>query len=1033
MRTARVLVVAAVALFAATAVVAGPASAASKADRGIARIATPGDGGLVTATRMRVVVRTSRPLAAFRVWLGLREITGSFRPGAGGRVATIPRGALLRPGVNMLFVRTRDRSGRTDFDAARFVVGVRAPALLSASGRSSITGAAPVSVKAVAGSGLTFRAHLNGRRVDGAFGLSRGLRTAQLAAGDGLRFGRNRLSLVAFDERSGRYDTETRTVLVPRTRPLVGAGPDRLVWASTGTQLDGRASKAFRPRDRLGFAWGILRAPRGSHATLVNPSSARPTLRSDLRGDYVLQLTASEPCRAGTCRSRDTVTVGARTGTPIGSPLETIADHVATIKLDGAPIPGTGVGSGTLSFAVLDPNTLQRRGAFSYTLSVSTIGQFETDFNRMVSTYPKALVIVSSINGPNSTYAARVAALLAKIGAQPFDQGRWVNSDGWSVVGAAGAPAGSALQNVGKASDPGHNTPGDMLGYLQLNPGNLVYSFVFADSVPFDTLPPGQPAGGSTIKVAGKEYTRKLPAGIQAGFHALAFDARSLEVIDENVFTMPGGESNLLGWLTDRINDPRHPLVFLQSVGAPHPATDSRWGDIANRIEQLGGTAAVFNALDGKGDYSLIGRVGKKQIVEESTPLTGRPARIVGNLGRTADYGYEPQLFADKPAAGQELIAIADQPAQQWTPINTDLNKYIAEKLKLADPDVRRDYFINYSANWSNKRADLKDPNVVPYPGDGHGFTRTEFDDAIRMLDVEFSAIADVQTYIGHLRAPFDDTSKGYVDLQDISQKIQTAVAPRDGTPSGAPFELMSKLASVASEQFEVPELAFLSMAAGAVAKLAFLGRSDGSKILAPIKAKTAELGRALQDRYRDANVAITQIGLLLVSDPGKLSAAAAKVNREPWVWPATDVPVQTALNKAAKQWFFTALMPLAWDTWELRGVGNARSWYCTRYIPFAKVTRKEFMYSGEPDAGQYPVVTGFTAAGAPQTLVRALGVPRMFPALGAKPPPDSLVGPLFHKVDLDPNTNNLGLYRPWFYRDFPRSTPPVAHGAKCA
>jgi hypothetical protein len=137
---------------------------------------------------------------------------------------------------------------------------------------------------------------------------------------------------------------------------------------------------------------------------------------------------------------------------------------------------------------------------------------------------------------------------------------------------------------------------------------------------------------------------------------------------------------------------------------------------------------------------------------------------------------------------------------------------------------------------------------------------------------------------------------------------------------------------------------------------------------------------------------------------------------------------------KAAKQLFYSKLMRTVWDTWDVRSVGNARDWYCQHRVPIVKPPKivRTHIWGKEPDTGQYPVVTAFGAGGAPQVVQRALGIPHTIVTLSADPPPESLVKPLFSSVDRDPNSNNLGLYKPWFYRDFPRHGVPIEFNAKC-
>ena len=56
-------------------------------------------------------------------------------------------------------------------------------------------------------------------------------------------------------------------------------------------------------------------------------------------------------------------------------------------------------------------------------------------------------------------------------------------------------------------------------------------------------------------------------------------------------------------------------------------------------------------------------------------------------------------------------------------------------------------------------------------------------------------------------------------------------------------------------------------------------------------------------------------------------------------------------------------------------------------------------IWGAEPDTGQYPVVAGFGAGGAPQVVQRALGVPHTIIQLKANAPPESLIKPLLARL----------------------------------
>jgi hypothetical protein len=600
---------------------------------------------------------------------------------------------------------------------------------------------------------------------------------------------------------------------------------------------------------------------------------------------------------------------------------------------------------------------------------------------------------------------------------------------------------GSATQSLELASDAGKpGLPGSMSGQVQANPANHYYGFVPQDAVAFDTVPSGQPDRGNTISIGGKTYTGTLPAGATAGFHALALDARTLKLIEEHVYAAPGGENDFLTWITNQANSGARPLVVVQSIGSPKPGTDPKWNDIGNRIEQLGGTAAVFNGLNGTGGYSLVGRAGVGALAEASTVVTGQPGRLVGDLSRSSDFGYQPLLFGPEAQPSQELLAIASQAPTDWPAINAAANAYITNALGFAETDLRQLFYADYNtpAVWSKRSADI---GKVSYPGDGHGFSNGEFKAAQDELADEVGAVVEVENYIERLRAPFTDGTPEHVSLQQISVDIQKVFTPKPGFDASPAFQIMSKLFTLAAGEFKIPELKVAGQVAGAMSYLNKLPLPKGDPILGKLQTATDKLGSDLDLRYAAARQAMTQLGLILVSDYGKLSNVggsilhhiSARVKSATWRLPAEPDAVKTPLIKASQQVFFGTLMRTAWDVWDIPGVGNARDWYCMHTIPIVKPKRvvKHFTWRDVSDAGQYTVTKGFGAGGARQNVQRALGIPKAELDL-ANPPPDKLVKPLFSAVDQDPNSNNLGLYKPWFYRDFARHNTTIALGGKC-
>jgi hypothetical protein len=96
------------------------------------------------------------------------------------------------------------------------------------------------------------------------------------------------------------------TRLAFTAEPIADAGPDRTAEGKARVTLDGTASGGVP--GPLAYAWRILSAPAGSHASLSRADEARPLLRPDREGTYVIELVVSGE---GRLSAPDTVVVQA--------------------------------------------------------------------------------------------------------------------------------------------------------------------------------------------------------------------------------------------------------------------------------------------------------------------------------------------------------------------------------------------------------------------------------------------------------------------------------------------------------------------------------------------------------------------------------------------------------------------------------------------------------------------------------------------------------------------------------------------------
>ena len=75
--------------------------------------------------------------------------------------------------------------------------------------------------------------------------------------------------------------------------PVAQAGPAQSVVTGTVVTLDGSASSADAGRT-LSYAWTLQSKPAGSTASLLSPTSARPTFTADVAGTYVASVIVND-------------------------------------------------------------------------------------------------------------------------------------------------------------------------------------------------------------------------------------------------------------------------------------------------------------------------------------------------------------------------------------------------------------------------------------------------------------------------------------------------------------------------------------------------------------------------------------------------------------------------------------------------------------------------------------------------------------------------------------------------------------------
>jgi hypothetical protein len=572
-----------------------------------------------------------------------------------------------------------------------------------------------------------------------------------------------------------------------------------------------------------------------------------------------------------------------------------------------------------------------------------------------------------------------------------------------------------------------------------------LFDFVFTEYVHVDTAA-GQTGTESSIAVADKKYTATHPTGV-SGFQYLRLDSKTLAMQANFVYVTNSTNAaadakevtRLANDLTFTTTEPDHPLVILQSYGAP-TAYSTDWDRAAMAIQKLGGTRQVFNALnqpntalspdDGgrRGAYAFIGRVGGgAPRAEASYPLTGRPGRLAGLLMRSRSADFEAMMVSNARADGsspvnEELVRIVNQPAKPYPPLASK-----AAEAFLGGPevmgvcqagaacDVRKTYSTNYSGTWTTIATSLLNAKTKCQEA-RPGFTPDECEKVRSQLFDEVQSGNRVRHYLGAegLQRPFGAASvAGLANIGAISSDIQTAVnpPPADNTTSHA-LNITSFILKIGG--FAPPPASQVAAGLGAVFGLAgYLTKKDNAANLIGPQVQTAasKLGVELTRRYQTAGDQFDDIGRMIVSDYGKLNEVAGKVDSDPnWILGNVGA-ARDALELGAKQTIYERLLPLAWPVlYDLGGSGNARNWYCSGGL-FAY---DKHLFADEPDSNQ--TVQRFERTGwNPVIAVAAAHAQGSLHSARIPGPPASLTEPLF-RVTTDPLGGGMGLNKLEFY-----------------
>ena len=112
----------------------------------------------------------------------------------------------------------------------------------------------------------------------------------------------------------------------PNAAPVANAGADQSVVFNAAVTLDGSTS-ADANSDPLTYSWTLTSKPAGSSASLVNPTSAKPTFTADSAGSYVATLTVNDG-NISSAADSVSVTVGGASATSVADSAALLSSQV---------------------------------------------------------------------------------------------------------------------------------------------------------------------------------------------------------------------------------------------------------------------------------------------------------------------------------------------------------------------------------------------------------------------------------------------------------------------------------------------------------------------------------------------------------------------------------------------------------------------------------------------------------------------------------------------------------------------------------
>jgi hypothetical protein len=784
------------------------------------------------------------------------------------------------------------------------------------------------------------------------------------------------------------------------------------------------------------------------------------SLTPDVPGCYQLELIATDQTAAST---PDVVTVQASPPTPLVA-IDTDAKQGSTygIQVGDAFYPDASqITDPRLQIVVLDRRTLAPVAFGGQSPGDKNAGNkiYGGDPDASAAQISKDLkplqddVLVIASNPPGFDYVSYIMiAGLASIGVDPpgFDP----PPNTFAAVGIPGLPTGEARTSVNAALE---TTPG-LKGVLVKDQFDS-YKLVSTHYIDLDTRAAGGGATSNVMQIGTQKYSAQLPAGATGGFQVVVLSGFDLSLkFNEAIATAPASASNVTGQLdavSKAIDDAAPPnsgvrlVVLVTSIGSPADARNAiadQWNELADWIADQGGSQDAIQSYQPGQSYSLAGGNGIRQAggTEVGSMIdSSSTGRITGVLARDANWQFAAsggELGAPPPS----LMGVIYQQATPWPVYNPAAMQYIAKQVGLGS-DVRVNYWTQpYSETvWQQYQGAIQ---RLEYPGDGKGFSRSDFTSLQSELVTEIDWLIKAKDFLTSLSQPFTDNGlKNWAELQDIANTIKDGVQP---PPQASAF--LEAFLGVLGDIFDIAslgvgeafapafELMGSTLAAGSdIASYGESGESANDRYTTTV----ANYGVEFTTRMTDIQSAYRRLFDIAVSDWAKLCTLGTRQRCDPqsggpsgpqlWQWTQDD---QDQASLGLQQWsrrdiwraLLPAKFPLAFlyadQFWETR-VANLNSfpWNQASVYSLPNLYCGNLPFEDLPDSAQAKLSSETTATGSGYDLWMIGNVGML--------PEASITDPLWQPPDPggDPFKGGLGfhpnhfLFRAWpGSQDFP-------------